>query len=956
MTPEQWQDLQDLFEEVIQEPLDERQAALERLESRIQDSAIRRELRRLVEHAEAGSEFLRPVAGLGPHFSQASLRSGDIIAERFEILRSIGRGGMAEVFEAFDRKLAERVAIKVIAPEFARDPSLLKRFYQEVQIARRITHLNICRIHDLGEHQGLPYLSMEYLEGETLSNLLKRGPLPPETWNSFAQQLLLGLQAAHSAGVVHRDLKPSNLMLTGSRLVILDFGLARPVLAGEDGGLTRVGTLVGTLDWMAPEQLRGDFDERSDLYSAALILLRALNPAPDTPENGGLVGALRRATTDTEFRKQMTQSLPESWRYALIRCLNRDPLQRPRSVEEVQKLVQSQHVVPLRLRHFVASQRKTFAIVLGVLALLAVSFRSLWYARQFQPLGLKPGSLIMVAATNNATQESQFDGITSVLLEDFGQSSRFNVWNSQRMGQVLTAMRLDPHTKPEGKQWREIAFRENVPLLVFSSLTRLGDGYSFSISCEQIAGSPDSPVQSWEVTETASGPIQLFEAVHRAANRVRTIAGENATEISAANLLPQDITSSSWEALEVYGEAQSLSDDQRADDAVLPLRRAVQLDPKFAMAWMRLGDILNSQDKREEGFADWRQAIELARAQRLSEHELLNIESRYALEIRDFGKAEPTLREWIRRFPNDPLPARLLAWSSLQTGNYEEGVRLARDNQNRFPATAFGTSVLIRGLITKNELEEAQKQIPILEGLAGKPVAMGFRGTVAAVRGDYAESARLFQEVMRSDNVKEASRATAQLANLEADQGRLDSARQILITGIRKDRGTGEDGFAAQKTAALAFLEGMANNRRRAVALAHEAVSIRRSPLVILQAVSILARFGSPDEATRLMHSFPAGEGPKYQADSLRMKGEILAARGDVKQALALLESASSLDRPQEPKEYLARVFDLAGDHERAQLINQRIVETSFLTWITEDEWPATRFFARQSLKHSKGE
>ena len=187
-------------------------------------------------------------------------------------------------------------------------------------------------------------------------------------------------------------------MLTGSRLVILDFGLARPILTREDDGLTRTGTLVGTLDWMAPEQLLGEYDERSDLYSAALILLRALKHGSDTTGSGGLVGALRRATSDTEFRAQMPKSLPAPWRYALLSCLERDPKQRPRNVEEVQKLVQAQHVLPLQLRHFADSNWKTLAIVLAVLALFGVSIRSLWYSRQQQPLGLKPGSVIMIAS------------------------------------------------------------------------------------------------------------------------------------------------------------------------------------------------------------------------------------------------------------------------------------------------------------------------------------------------------------------------------------------------------------------------------------------------------------------------------------------------------------------------------------------------------------------------------
>ena len=964
MTPEQWQTLQVLFEEVIQKPLSERPAALSRLESEIQDPALRLELRRLVEHADVGSEFLRPVVGLDLNPDRPALRPGDVIADRFEVLQPLGKGGMAEVFEAFDRKLGERVAIKIIAPEYARDPSLLKRFHQEVQIARRITHPNICRIHDLGEHDGLPYLSMELLQGETLSTRLERGPLPLETWNDLAQQLFQGLQAAHAAGVVHRDLKPSNLMFTGSRLVILDFGLARPILTREDDGLTRTGTLIGTLDWMAPEQLLGKFNEQSDLYSAALILLRALKQSSDTTGSGGLVGALRRATSDTEFRAQIPKSLPAPWRYALLSCLERDPKQRPRNVEEVQKLVQTQYVLPLQLRHFAGSNWKTFGIVLAVLALFGVSIRSLWYPRQvqvqlqsqLQPLAVRPGAMIMVAFTDNATHESQFDGITPVLRADFGQSSHFNLWDESRFGEVLRGMRLDPRTNPSVAQWREMAFREHVPLLVFSTVNKLGDGYRFSIKCEVIGTSPETPVDAREVTEAALGPIALFEAIHNAVTSVRIAAGEGDSERAMNNRPPQDITSSSWEALEHYQEAQALSDQQRSDAAVPLLRRAIGFDPNFAMGQMRLGDILNAQDKHEEGFDHWRQAIKLAEAQHLSEHERLSIESRYALEIKDFDKAETVLQDWTRRFPNDPLPAELLASCLLQMGNYEEGLRVARDNQRRFPATVFGTSVLIRGLIAKKDLAGIDQQITILENLSSRSVALGFRAIVAVLRGNYDLSASLLRELVASNDVAESSRATAELANLEADRGRFDEASEILRKGIHKDRESAEDGFAAQKTLALAFLEGITRNPERAVAHAKEAVEIKRSPLIIVEAVSILARYGSPEEAERIMQTFPVGEGPKYDSYRRRMKGEILAAKGSFKQALNLLERTAREDQPSEPKEYLARAYDLAGDRQQARLVNQRIVDTSFLTWIAEDQWPATCFQARQYLNSSKGE
>ncbi|HSP69699.1 MAG TPA: protein kinase, partial [Bryobacteraceae bacterium] len=153
MTPKHWERLQALFDEVTQKPLAERQAAMQRLEETVEDSTLLEELRRLVEHADPDASFLRPIPGI---LAAASIQPGDLVAQRFEIIRPIGRGGMGEVFEALDRKLGERVAIKVIARDFAMDAGLLERFQREVQIARRISHPNICRIHDLGEHAGMP--------------------------------------------------------------------------------------------------------------------------------------------------------------------------------------------------------------------------------------------------------------------------------------------------------------------------------------------------------------------------------------------------------------------------------------------------------------------------------------------------------------------------------------------------------------------------------------------------------------------------------------------------------------------------------------------------------------------------------------------------------------------------------------------------------------------------------
>jgi serine/threonine-protein kinase len=207
----------------------------------------------------------------------ATLQRGDVFADRYEILGTLGKGGMGVVYRARDRQLDELVALKLLRPEaLATDPTLLDRFKQEIKLARRITHRNVLRTHDFGETGGVPFISMEYLEGVTLKDLVKsRGALPLGVGLGVATQMCPGLGAAHDTGVVHRDIKPQNMLIlpeTGE-LKIMDFGISRRTTV-EPGtsGLTTAGTVMGTPDYMPPEQAQGKpADFRSDLYSLAVV-------------------------------------------------------------------------------------------------------------------------------------------------------------------------------------------------------------------------------------------------------------------------------------------------------------------------------------------------------------------------------------------------------------------------------------------------------------------------------------------------------------------------------------------------------------------------------------------------------------------------------------------------------------------------------------------------------------
>src|SRR5579864_1581310 len=217
--------------------------------------------------------------GGGASLKVDSIKPGSLLGNRYEILDILGQGGMGAVYKARDRELDRLVAVKVIRPELAGQIEILQRFKQELILARKVTHRNVIRIFDLGEGDGIKFITMEYLEGRDLKSLLtEEGKLAPDRAIEIVQQVCLALEAAHAEGVVHRDLKPQNIMVDQQgRASVMDFGIARSL---EFGGATQTGALIGTPEYMSPEQVRGEpADARSDLFTLGVIFQEVLTGA-----------------------------------------------------------------------------------------------------------------------------------------------------------------------------------------------------------------------------------------------------------------------------------------------------------------------------------------------------------------------------------------------------------------------------------------------------------------------------------------------------------------------------------------------------------------------------------------------------------------------------------------------------------------------------------------------------
>jgi len=295
--------------------------------------------------AELGAETLTIPGDEAAHWSLAFspgegtapelMVPGTVLAQRYEIQALVGHGGMGVVYQARDRELDRVVALKVIRPELARRPETLERFKHELVLARQITHRNVTRIYDLGQSEGVKFITMEFVEGRHLKSLLQsEGKLAPQRAAGIALQIARGLEAAHAEGVVHSDLKPKNIMEDASgRVVVMDFGIARSI---EMAGSRRAPAVLGTPEYMSPEQARGEkIDARSDLFSLGIILYELLTGT--VPFHGDTIQSTMRRRTEEEATPpaKIEPSVPKLLDEVTMRCLEKDPGGRYQSAAEI---------------------------------------------------------------------------------------------------------------------------------------------------------------------------------------------------------------------------------------------------------------------------------------------------------------------------------------------------------------------------------------------------------------------------------------------------------------------------------------------------------------------------------------------------------------------------------------------------------------------------------------------
>jgi serine/threonine-protein kinase len=517
---------------------------------------------------------------------------------RYQVTEELGKGGMGRVYKAYDTEIREHVALKVLNPEIAADESIVERFRNELKLARRVSHRNVCRMFDLGRAGDTTYISMEYVSGEDLKTLLRRiGHLPAGKAVHFAGQVAEGLAEAHRLGVIHRDLKPQNIMIDREgNARIMDFGIARAL---KTKGITDPGMIIGTPDYMAPEQFEGkDADQRTDIYALGAILYEMLTSGPPFEGETPLVVAMKHKTERPRDPRETNPQVPEALSRLILRCLEKDREKRFQSAEEVLADLRTiGRQIPLTgvtsggvtktLRFRMKRPLRLGLIAAAILVVASTGY--LFFGRKGKTEGTPGGAAVAPSAYKSSLAVLPFEDLSS-LKDQAAFSSGITddlITKLSTIGQLKVISRQSVmRFKSVDKDIREIGKELGVENILEGSIQREKDNIRVNVKLTRAQDGANLWGETYD--RKVESIFMVQDEISRAvvnALRIELVAGQDYMLVKRYTQDP--------DAYNLYLEGR-LEWDKRTETG---LKRSIELyeeaigkDPKFALAYAGISD------------------------------------------------------------------------------------------------------------------------------------------------------------------------------------------------------------------------------------------------------------------------------------------------------------------------------------------------------------------------------
>jgi tetratricopeptide (TPR) repeat protein/tRNA A-37 threonylcarbamoyl transferase component Bud32 len=821
-----------------------------------------------------------------------------ILGGRYEILQTIGEGGMGTVYKAQDRELGRTVALKVIHPELARNPEILQRFKQEIVLASKVTDRNIIRIYDLGDADGVKLITMEYVEGEDLRHLLQRhGKLPAAEAVDLMEQVVSGLRAAHRVGIIHRDLKPGNIMrATDGRVVVMDFGLARSL---QSDGMTRTGVMLGTMEYMSPEQAQAkDLDARSDIFAAGLILYELLTGIMPYHAESAVASLLKRTQQRAIPISDIDKNVPGALSNIVSKCLERDPGLRYQSADELLNDLRAWQgksgttrisASSTRLRMNRLREMKWLRAVAVLVLAGALVGGAVWYFGRGKTAAQKvhePVS-VLVADFQNNTSDSVFDGTLEPTFNLALEGASFINAYSRGDARKTAALLKPGSTAMDESLARLVAQREGVSAVVSGSISPERQGYKI------VARAVDSV--TGRVISTQQISVQnkddVLHSVGVLAAKLRQVLGD-ATPESAQLLQMATFSSNSLDASHEYALGRDLSDRGKYEEAAKYYLRATELDPNMGRAYAALANLENNTGQTTDAAKYYDMAM--ARIDRMSDREKYRTRAEYFLFKREPREAIQQYSALVKQFPGDTSAHSNLALAYFEMRDFPMALQ-----EGRQAVQYAGKSVLERNNLAlfaiyagdfatgeKFAQEVIQQEPTYLGGAAFGALAMAQMGQ------GHLEDARQTYQKLAAVGSRGSSMSKLGLADVALYEAKANDAIPILESGMKEDLDNKDAASAAVKSIMLGEAYLLAGRHPEAVAAAERALALDKQPSTLHAAGTVLSEAGQVDKAQSLASQLESSLDSEPQLYGKLLEGKIALDRGNARKAVLTLKEA----------------------------------------------------------------